>query len=277
MADPDPTRLVDDGSPLVRSLLASADGDSPDADRRAAIGKRLGITAAVLASSTKASAVTGGAALWWKLGALAVLLAGATGIAIVTRDGDAPAVAVPVAVVEQAAPVVVAPPPVVEPAPAPVVEPAVVEPAPAPVAEPAVVAPAVVVAPHAPAVVAPPPRRPRPAKVVVEPPPPVVAAAPPAAPVAIDARRLALEVGLLDSARAALRSGDPTAALAILARHDREFADGALVAEAEVIRIEALVKRGDMVEARTRATEFAARFPKSPLLRRVRSIVKEEP
>lgn len=260
MADHDPVRLVDDGSPLARSLLAAAAGDTPEADRRAAIGRRLGITAAVLASSTKASAVTGGAAAWWKLGALAVLLAGATGIAIVTRDTPTPTppvevapVAAPVAQLAPPAPRIEVAPPVVEASPPP----AVVETTPPVPAEK--------------------PRRPRRAKVVVEPPAEAVVEPAPPAPVAIDARRLALEVGLLDSARAALRGGDPTGALALLARHDREFADGVLVAEAEVVRIEALVKRGDLTAARTRATDFASRFPRSPLLRRVRSLVKEEP
>lgn len=272
----DPTRLVDDpGSPLVHSLLASAEGDAPAADRRAAIGKRLGITAAVLASSTKASAVTGSAALWWKLGVLGVLLAGGAGVAMM-RDTSSPT-----------APTLthVDPPRIVEAPPVAVVEPPVPDPIVEPPLEvPAIVEPPVEVTPP------PPPRRTRSAKVVVTPPPVVEPgpesapeqAAPPVAtpapaPAPIDARRLALEVGLLDSARAALRNGDPTAALAILARHDREFADGALVAEAEVIRIEALVDRGDVAAARARATAFATRFPRSPLVRRVQSIVKEKP
>ncbi|HSJ99633.1 MAG TPA: hypothetical protein VK932_00275, partial [Kofleriaceae bacterium] len=94
---------------------------------------------------------------------------------------------------------------------------------------------------------------------------------PPPAPV--DARRLAAEVAVLDRARAALQRGDTAAATAALDAHAREFADGALVAEAEVVRIETLARAGQTDAARRRAHAFLARSPQSPLRKRLRSLL----
>ena len=60
----------------------------------------------------------------------------------------------------------------------------------------------------------------------------------------------------------------------MLDEHRREFADGALVAEAEVVRLEALIQAGRTADAREQARSFLHRFPSSPLVRRVRSLVE---
>jgi hypothetical protein len=101
--------------------------------------------------------------------------------------------------------------------------------------------------------------------------------APTTTPVVVDARRLAAEVALLDRARTALRAGDTSGAIAALDRHRDEFRDGALAAEADVVRIEAAIQRGDHADARARGRTFLATFPQSPLARRVRSLIDRLP
>jgi TolA-binding protein len=117
-----------------------------------------------------------------------------------------------------------------------------------------------------------------------EPAPPIVEAAPPAtepaaetspspAPPTVDARRLAAEVALLDRARTALRTGDASGAIAALDEHRRTFADGMLLAEADLVRIEALLVLGRTADATELGHAFLTRFPHSPLAKRVRSLI----
>jgi outer membrane protein assembly factor BamD (BamD/ComL family) len=89
----------------------------------------------------------------------------------------------------------------------------------------------------------------------------------------IDARRLAAEVALLDRARARVAAGDLAGAIAALDEHRRDFSDGALVAEAELLRIDATLRRGQRAEAQELGRRFLARFPRSPLAQRVRSLL----
>jgi len=124
-------------------------------------------------------------------------------------------------------------------------------PPPEPVAEPAIAEPPP----------APPPAPDETAAAVEAPPPP------------IDPRRLAAEVALLDRARAAVAAHDTAGALALLDEHRRSFGDGALVAEAEVVRIEALVAAHRTAEAAGLGRAFLTRFPHSPLAARVRSLI----
>lgn len=83
--------------------------------------------------------------------------------------------------------------------------------------------------------------------------------------------RLAAERRLLDGARVALASGEPTDALALAERHRASFPAGALVEEREAIATKALVEAHRHAEARARGAAFERRFPESPLLRSVRS------
>jgi hypothetical protein len=95
---------------------------------------------------------------------------------------------------------------------------------------------------------------------------------PPATPAPRQAP-LAREIALLDSAEHAERRQDHAAALASLNEYDRVFPDGALRAEAEVLRISALLGRGEEAVAREHARLFLARSAPSPLTARVRSML----
>lgn len=126
-------------------------------------------------------------------------------------------------------------------------------------------------------VVAPPPRPPLPAPSAPEPAPSAGASALVAAPSASAARPsrrlLAEEVQHLGDLRERL---DASAAdvLAEADRGERAFPGGALGQEREALAIEALVRLGRKEEARTRAAAFAARYPRSPLLGKVRGLVE---
>ena len=76
----------------------------------------------------------------------------------------------------------------------------------------------------------------------------------------------ALELALLDRARAALAGGDFSTALVPITEHRRRFPNGRLVEEREALRVKALRGLGREDEARRAATDFRARFPRSVLL-----------
>jgi hypothetical protein len=119
----------------------------------------------------------------------------------------------------------------------------------------------------APALPTPVAARPRPADVLPSP-----AAAPPAPP---PRAPLAREIALLDAAERAERRHDHGAALASLNEYARAFPDGALLAEAHVLRIGALLGNGDDTAAQGEARSFFARYASSPLTARVRSMLSE--
>lgn len=79
---------------------------------------------------------------------------------------------------------------------------------------------------------------------------------------------LAAEFALLETAHAA---GDPAAALAALERHRKQFPDGQLADEREVMRVEVLCTLGRDEAAREVADRFLATRPSSPLRPRVRA------
>ena len=83
---------------------------------------------------------------------------------------------------------------------------------------------------------------------------------------------LARELRSLDGARSSLGRGDAAGALAELDRHDRAFPAGSLRTEAKMLRVEALLARGDRASARRLATELLARDPSGPHARRLRTI-----
>jgi hypothetical protein len=82
------------------------------------------------------------------------------------------------------------------------------------------------------------------------------------------------EIELVDRADAALRDGDAKNALARTREHAERCSNGAFVQERERIAIEALAHLGRTDEVRTRARAFESRFPSSPHLRRIRSLVE---
>lgn len=146
--------------------------------------------------------------------------------------------------------------------------------------EPVVVqAPPVVI--HAPPAVPPPPKAEPPPRVeTAEPPPsapvrPVVAkparsteVTPPKEPTPPATRdtQLSQERALLEVARTALAKGDVTGTLDAVERHARDFPDGRLAEEREVLFIQALVQAGRKDEAARHADAFKKHFPDSLML-----------
>jgi hypothetical protein len=82
----------------------------------------------------------------------------------------------------------------------------------------------------------------------------------------------AAELALLKLARVNARSA-PLRALSLIVEHERDFAQGTLVEEREVIAIEALLVSGQRVAAETRAALFGERFGNSAHARRVRVLL----
>jgi len=109
---------------------------------------------------------------------------------------------------------------------------------------------------------------------VAEPAAPAVPSREPKRLPSVQARTLSDEVAALQVARTALAQHDPNAALAALDRYKIHYASGRLSPEATVLRIEALVQRGDRAEAIQLADRFEAQNPKSPYAERIRSIVR---
>ena len=86
--------------------------------------------------------------------------------------------------------------------------------------------------------------------------------------------QLGRENVLIQTAHSALRRGDTRAAFEALEQHARQFgASGALAPEAEVLRIEALVRVGRRPEAKARARRLITSDPRASLVRRVRMIL----
>ncbi|WP_394832740.1 hypothetical protein LVJ94_40180 [Pendulispora rubella] len=101
-------------------------------------------------------------------------------------------------------------------------------------------------------------------------PPPQASAARPPAPARAkkedSADTLAVELSLVQMARAALARGNYAAALDATEQHARTFPKGHLTEERESLAIQALVGAGRDAEARARAARFRAKYPQSPLL-----------
>jgi hypothetical protein len=79
---------------------------------------------------------------------------------------------------------------------------------------------------------------------------------------------------LIDDADAALRAGNAERAHALTRQHAERCPAGTFIQERERIAIEALAKLGRLDAMRDRARAFEERFPSSPHLRRVRSVVE---
>jgi outer membrane protein assembly factor BamD (BamD/ComL family) len=86
---------------------------------------------------------------------------------------------------------------------------------------------------------------------------------------------LAAELAALDQARARLDSGDASGALSLLDDYSRTYPRGRLALEAEVLRIDALAKKGQAASAAKRAEAFLRRHPNSVLASRVRGYLQE--
>jgi hypothetical protein len=82
---------------------------------------------------------------------------------------------------------------------------------------------------------------------------------------------LKAETAALREAQQALRTGDPGRALSLISQQNSRFSEGLLQQERAAARIMALCQLGRTAEARAEVVEFASRWPKSPLLARVRN------
>jgi hypothetical protein len=87
--------------------------------------------------------------------------------------------------------------------------------------------------------------------------------------------RLAAESALLQAARARLRNGDALGAQAALDQLRKQFPDGVLVQERDVLGIEVLRARGDNDAARRAAQAFVAANPHSPHTAALRPLLTE--
>jgi outer membrane protein assembly factor BamD (BamD/ComL family) len=84
------------------------------------------------------------------------------------------------------------------------------------------------------------------------------------------ADHLSRQVTAIREARVAIRGGDARAALAALDRELPEGGAGALAPEAALARVAAYCRLGDIESARRVANRFAAQYPQSPLVVRMR-------
>jgi outer membrane protein assembly factor BamD (BamD/ComL family) len=81
------------------------------------------------------------------------------------------------------------------------------------------------------------------------------------------------ELDLLKRARAALRSGQPRNAIDLLEAHGRERGGSELVAEATLLRVEALAALGERTVASDLASRFVRENPHSALSDRAKSFI----
>jgi hypothetical protein len=91
-----------------------------------------------------------------------------------------------------------------------------------------------------------------------------------AAPTSSAPDPLAAEAFALRQAQQAMSAGQAERALSLVAEQDRRFRGGVLVQERAAARIFALCSLGRVAEAREQARTFERRWPRSPLISRVR-------
>jgi hypothetical protein len=75
---------------------------------------------------------------------------------------------------------------------------------------------------------------------------------------------LAEEVSRIDAARTANSAGDYDEAVWLIGRYHRDFPDGALAPDADVVALEAVAAKRDRPEAARRAALFLSRYPDDP-------------
>lgn len=248
-----PERLSEGGaSPFEAELLRSWHVEQPSARVRQRVLAMGAGGAAVVAASTGAQAAgavgsklgAGLVAKWFGAGIVAGLATSVVSVSVLGPPAPPP----PARAQVQAAAPVANRPSVAAPGPlAPGVDTSA-SPAPAPLAPPSGVATRREVAS------------------------PVSAAAPEEAPRPTPLGALAPQVALLDRARNALRSGDTTRALGLVAEYQRTYPNGVLSQEAEVLGIDILERQGQRGEAKRRAQRFLGSHPTSAHADRLRRL-----
>jgi hypothetical protein len=86
--------------------------------------------------------------------------------------------------------------------------------------------------------------------------------------------RLSHEVVALERAHQALASHDPDAALRMLDEYRAQFPGGVLSSDATVLRVEALLAKGDLAGARRLADAYSTAHPDSPYAKRIEDLVR---
>jgi TolA-binding protein len=273
--------VVESADEFERDLLRSAEADHPSRARRARGLAALGLTAAATTASTTAAGTGLGASAaataskvgglffvkWVGIAVVAVAASAGTAHMLRSRAGPSvvenkPAPAPPVASEQCASLAAAQPTASVQSLAIPLVQPERQEPA----ERPAHAKPAGVVG----------------AQTIVDPAASTLAAdeasaQAPSQPPAVSAPQrsdtLAEEIVALDEARSALRDRQPARALAAIDDYARRFPGGMLGQEAAVLRIEALMAKGDRAEAARFGRRFLAAYPASPLAPRVRTML----
>jgi hypothetical protein len=87
----------------------------------------------------------------------------------------------------------------------------------------------------------------------------------------------ALELGLLQRARAEVAGGDFAGALVAIGEHERRFPAGRLREEREALRVKALSGLGKKSEARAAAERFKSNYPRSVLSASIEEATRPRP
>jgi hypothetical protein len=87
---------------------------------------------------------------------------------------------------------------------------------------------------------------------------------------ATDSSTLAAEVSRIDAARTSSARGDYDQAIQSIERYHRDFPDGALAPDADVVALEAVAAKRDRPETARRAALFLSRYPGDPHTARVK-------
>ena len=260
----EPERLFEAGTPLERSILGFGRDDAPPDDlAQRTLASIAAVPAACASPAPRPS--THAWPRWIVVGACAVGLAAV--VAGVAGGQDR----------VRALPAAAAPVPVRSPATSAEPEP---EPADAKKSDAVVTPDSLPSAPARPAT----PRAPSPgaraATSPAEPPPASSASIPPPAssasiPPPASSASIAREVELLDAVKAKLGAGDASGAARTLDAYDGEFPRGTLRPEATVLRIRALLARGDREAAVALGDEFLASHATGVHAKRVRSLLED--
>jgi TolA-binding protein len=84
---------------------------------------------------------------------------------------------------------------------------------------------------------------------------------------------LASQIALFDRARTALDGGDAEGALVLLDDYERRFPGGTFTQEAQVLRVQALLRKGNRAAATRAGERFLQAHPTSPHAARVRAML----
>jgi outer membrane protein assembly factor BamD (BamD/ComL family) len=85
---------------------------------------------------------------------------------------------------------------------------------------------------------------------------------------------LAAEVARIDAARSASANGKHDEAIRLIERFHRDFPEGALAPDADVVALEAAAAKHDRAEVERRAARFLSQYPGDPHAARVQGLAE---